>query len=109
MNPLRWLLNLRRPEANDSAGYGPFRLPEDARWMEIAAIKHDADYEVSDTPKLVTVYDNARRSESDAHLFYAWSLQANAEKDPIKRCKMYGQICRYWPIARYGGQYLWSK
>lgn len=109
MNPLRWLLNLRRPEANNSAGWGPFRLPEDAKWIERAAVEHDFDYLLSETPELLTEYDHATRSESDAHFFYVLCLLANAEKDPIKRCKMYGQICKYWPVARYGGQYLWGK
>lgn len=101
MNPLKWILNLFPPEKNDSAGWGPFRLPEDAKWMERAAPRHDYEFEHS--------ADSGRRlSEEDAHLFYAWSLMANAEVDPLRRCKKYEQMCKYWPLARGFGRYLWD-
>lgn len=102
MNPLKWLLSLIPPESNDSAGWGPFRLPEDAKWMERAAKLHDHSFQHSDM-------SGERLSEADASLFYRWSLEANAELDPIKKCRKYGQICRYWPMARRFGRYLWDS
>lgn len=101
MNPLKWFINLFPPDSNDAAGWGPFRLPDDAAWMNRAAVRHDYEF--------VKSKDSGRKlSAEDAHLFYAWTLEANAEEDDIKRCHMYSQICKYWPYARAVGRYLWD-
>lgn len=102
MNPIKWFLNLFPPDSNNSAGWAIFRLPEDAQWMNRAAVRHDYEF-------VHSAESGKRLSEEDAHLFYAWTLQANAEPDLIKRCKMYGQICKYWPYARTWGRYLWDR
>lgn len=101
MNPLRWLINLFPPEKDNSAGWGPFRLPADAEWMERAAKLHDFDFVESAT-------SGQRLSQADSELFWRWALEADAEEDPIKRCKKFGQICEYWPIARKAGRYFWD-
>ena len=103
-NPLHWLLNLTKPESDNSAGWGPFRLPEDAQWMQLAANAHDFDYARSDVAP-----DEKRRSEADFDLFWRWALFAHGQEDPIQRCKMAKQICEYWPLARTAGVYLWGK
>lgn len=101
MNPLKWFINLFPPEENNSAGIGPFRLPEEARWMERAVPRHEYEFVHSAT-------SGRKLSGEDAHLFYAWTLIANAEPDTIKRCRMYSQICEYWPYARAVGRYFWD-
>ena len=101
MNPLKWFLNLFPPEADDSAGWGPFRLPEEEKWMERAARLHDWDYVNSKE-------GTKKRSEADFDLFYRWALEAHAEIDPIKRCHKAQEICKYWPLARKGGLYFWD-
>jgi hypothetical protein len=101
MNPLKWFLNLFPAEANDSAGWGPFRLPDDAQWMQRAAKLHDWAYTNSSD-------GTQKRSEADWDLFWRWALEAKSEQDPIKRCKRAQQICDYWKIARRGGLYLWD-
>jgi hypothetical protein len=101
-NPLRFLLNEVLPQdQNDSAGLGPFRLPDDARWMERAAHLHDLAFR--DSPE-----SGDRLSAVDAHLFWRWAMEANSHPDPIQRCKRMGQICKYWPLARAVGRYVWK-
>jgi hypothetical protein len=102
MNPLKWFINLFPPENNDSAGVGPFRLPKRCQWMERAANLHDWEFEnASKTGK--------KLSEVDGDLFYRWVLEARAETDPMRRCQAFGDICRYWPIARHVGRYFWDS
>ncbi len=101
MNPLKWFLSLLPPESDNSAGWGPFRLPTDAEWMQRAATLHDYDFENSKK-------SGRKLSEADSDLFYRWTLEAHAEPDPIKRCHKFAQICRYWPLARGFGRYLWD-
>jgi hypothetical protein len=101
MNPLKWLINLFPAEKDDSAGWGPFRLPDDCDWLQRAATKHDQDFEEAAT-------DKERLSTVDARLFENWVRAAQAF-DPIERCKRYGQICKYWPIARMSGRYFWDN
>jgi len=100
-NPLRFLLNDLLPQdKNDSAGLGPFRLPSDAAWMERAAHLHDLAFR--DSPE-----SKDRLSEVDAELFWRWTLEAHSHPDPIQRCRRMGQICKYWPLARAIGRYVW--
>jgi len=101
MNPLKWLLNLFPPESDDSAGWGPFRLPDDCAWMNRAAKLHDWDY-------VHSAAGSKKRSEADFDLFYRWTLEARAEQDPIARCHKAQAICKYWPIARTAGLYFWD-
>lgn len=102
MNPLRWFLNLFPPDSNDTAGWGPFRLPSPrCDWMQRAAKLHD--YAFTHETEL------SRLSEEDAKLFYRWTLEADSEPDALERCRMYGDICTYWPYARFFGRYLWDS
>lgn len=101
-NPLRFLLNDLLPQdENDSAGLGPFRLPSDAAWMERAAHLHDLAFRDAD-------FSGRRLSEEDSQLFWRWALEAHSHPDPIQRCKRMGQICKYWPLARAVGRYVWK-
>lgn len=103
MNPLKWFLNKVLPQdSDDSAGYGPFRLPSpDCDWMQRAAQLHDISFRESAT-------SGERLSEADANLFWRWAFEAHYEADPIVRCRKFDQICTYWPIARKFGRYLWD-
>jgi len=100
MNPLKWLLSKLPQDPSTKAGWGPFRLPADCEWMQRAAELHDYDYARSAT-------SGQRLSDADAALFWRWAFEAHHEDDPIKRCRKFTQICRYWPIARNFGRYLW--
>lgn len=109
VNPLKWWINRKLPEADNRAGIGPFRLGEDYDWMHRAWVLHDHDYSESDyrvTPD--TPVPKLRRSESDWNSFWRLVMLARAEPDPIKRCRKAHQICEIWPIARRGGLYFWG-
>lgn len=101
MNPLKWLLNLLPVDKDDSAGWGPFRLPDDAEWMQRAARLHDQAFRESGE-------SGQRLSEADSDLFWRWTLLAHNAEDPIERCRRMQQICKYWPLARGFGRYLWD-
>lgn len=103
MDILKKLLNYILPEdPDDSAGYGPFRLPSpECDWMARAATLHD--WEFTNAEK-----SGKRLSEVDWELFYRWVLEAKSEQDPAKRCHRAREICRYWPLARIAGRYLWD-
>jgi hypothetical protein len=100
-NPLKYILTKILPrDTNDSAGYGPFRLPSpECDWMQKGAKQHDIDYTEGNVP----------RSVADTTLFISWVLEAWRldKEDGIKLCNKFEQICFYWVIARKGGQYLW--
>ena len=101
MNPLKWLLSKFPSDPSNQAGWWFFRLPARCEWMQRAAALHDWEFE------------NAKKegkplSQVDFDLFRRWTLQANAELDPIKRCRMAKDICTYWPYARGFGRYLWD-
>lgn len=102
MNPLKWFVNLFPAESDNSAGVGPFRLPERCEWMQRAANLHDYEFEHASK-------NGKRLSTVDAELFWRWALEAHAEIDPMKRCQKFGDICRYWPIARTVGRYFWDS
>jgi len=101
-NPLKYIITKILPrDNNDSAGWGPFRLPSpECDWMQEDAAIHDADYRASGE-------DGARRSVADVRLHTGWYLKAMQVVDPIKRCHRLQQICKYWPYARDGGLYIW--
>lgn len=102
MNPLKWFINLFPAESDDTAGWGPFRLPSpECDWMQRAAKLHDWAFANAKA-------EGRRLSEIDALLFHRWVLEADSCQDPIERCKRYGHICKYWPYARAVGRYLWD-
>lgn len=101
-NPGYWLLGRGEPEADNSAGWGPFRLPKECAWMQRAARQHDARYRESATQTM-------RRSEADAELFRNWCRAADAAFDSIERCKRYLQICKYFPYVRDFGGFFWDE
>jgi len=104
-NPLKYILNNWLPQdSNNSAGWGPFRLPSpECDWMQRAAEQHDYEYQHSGDQG-----NRERCSEADARLFANW-VRAADSFDPIERCRRYGQICKYWPLARGFGRYLWDN
>jgi hypothetical protein len=101
MNPLKWLLNLLPQDPSDEAGWGPFRLPADADWMQRAARLHDIEFRES-------VTSGRRLSEVDSDLFWRWALLARNAEDPMEQCRRMKQICKYWPIARKVGRYFFD-
>lgn len=103
MNPLKWLINLFPAEDNDTAGWGPFRLPSPrCDWMQRAAKLHDYEFSHAEA-------NGKRLSTVDAELFWRWCLEAHAEVDAMRRCQMFSDICTYWPYARAVGRYLWDS
>jgi hypothetical protein len=100
MNPLKWILSFLPEDPSTQAGWGPFRLPEECDWMQKDAEVHDYDYSRSGT-------SGQKLSEADGNLFQRWAMRAMQEEDPIKRCRKFTHICKYWPIARNFGRYLW--
>lgn len=109
-NSLHWLLNRKKPEVDNTSGYGPFRLGEDYDWLERASILHDYDYARSDDDPNETSQGTKtkRRSEADWEWFWRCVLIASKDPDPMQRCKKALQICRCFYAVRYGGQYLWG-
>lgn len=102
-NPIHWLLNMRKAEADNTSGWGPFRLPADAQWMDRASVLHDYDYARSDD------FPNEKReSQSDWEWFWRCVLIASKEEDSLKRVRMAMQICKYFPILKHAGHYLWG-
>lgn len=83
-----------------AAGYGIFKLP-DGHWMHRAAGLHD------------DAFDYASQNDESLHevdwmLFYRWVLQVNTNPNYEERCNMALEICRYWPLARYFGRFMWD-
>ena len=70
MDILKKILNKILPEdPDDSAGYGPFRLPDSCQWMQRAAMLHDYSFKDAAT-------SGEKLSAVDAQLFYRWTLEA---------------------------------
>lgn len=99
---LKELAKLLPEDSQEGGGYGIFRLPESARWMESVFKYHDHYYEIG-------VENNMALSDIDWRIFKALTIKAETEPDLIKRCSMVHDICRYWPIMRSVGHYLYGR
>ena len=102
MDILKWLARQLPVDENDSAGFGPFRLPESASWMESVFKYHDYYYRIG--PEL-----DMKLSDIDWRVFKALVIKAETEPNLIKRCRRVRQICRYWPIMRTFGHYMYGR
>lgn len=100
MNPLKWILNLLPTDESDTAGWGPFKLDPEHPFQRAARL-HDISFRNSAT-------SGERLSEVDWQLFWRFAMIARAEQDPIKRCRLANDICKYWPLARSFGRYLYD-
>ncbi len=102
MDLLKWLARQIPMDQDDSAGFGPFRLPESAHWMESVFKYHDYYYRIGPQADM-------RLSDIDWRIFKALTIAAELPEDPMERCKRARQICRYWPIMRSVGHYLYGR
>lgn len=100
-NPLKSILNALPQDPDDSAGWGPFKLPPEHPFHRAARL-HDIAFRNSAT-------GTDRLSEQDWLLFWRFVMLARAEPDPIQRCHLAMDACRYWPLARHFGRYLWDE
>jgi hypothetical protein len=99
---LKWLARFLPRDPNNTGGFGPFRLPKRALWMNEIFKYHDLWYDIG--PK-----HGMRLSDIDCRVWKGLCLLAEEEPDLIKRCHMYHDICRYWPIMRSAGHYLYNR
>lgn len=101
-----WLRKIIRSilpvDSSNDCGYGPFKLPHEHPFTRACTL-HDYDF-------LQSHAGRAEKSinQADADLFWRWALIAHAEQDATKRCKLFEDICEYWPLARLGGKILWT-
>lgn len=103
MDLLKALARLLPEDPNNSAGYGPFRLPSpECDWMQSIFSMHDRYYEIGPDAGM-------RLSNIDWRIFRALCIAAELPDDPLERCKRARQICRYWPIMRIAGRYLYGR
>lgn len=100
INPLKWFLNLLPVDESDDAGWGPFKLPPEHPFHRAARL-HDISFRNSGS-------NTERLSEADWLLFWRFVMLARAEPDPIQRCHLAMDACKYWPLARHFGRYLWD-
>jgi hypothetical protein len=102
MDLLKQLAKLLPTDPSDRAGYGPFRLPQDAEWMESVFRYHDYYYEIGPEAGM-------KLSDIDWRIFKALSIAAEIPDDTIERCHRAHQICDYWPIMRSIGHLLYGR
>ena len=103
MSFFKRLLNRILPEDKEvGCGYGPFKLSRDHPFTPACNL-HDWEFDranAGDADKPL--------AQVDWDLFYRWVLIAKAQKDPEHRAALALEICRYWPLARKVGAYLWD-
>lgn len=102
MDLLKELAKLLPVDADPTAGYGPFRLPDECAWMESVFAMHDHYY-------LVGPAAGMRLSEIDWRIFKALTIKAEMPDDWMERCHRARHICEYWPIMRSVGHYLYNR
>lgn len=103
MDILKWLARFLPEDKEVKAGFGPFRLPDECSWMEPIFEYHDHYYVVGPEKGM-------RLSEIDARIFKALSIAATQpELDWMIQCKRIKHICKYWPIMRSFGHYLYAR
>jgi hypothetical protein len=102
MDVLKWLARFIPRDPQTGGGFGPFRLPERARWMNVIFEYHDLWYDIGPDSDM-------RLSEIDWKVFKALAILAESEPDLIKRCQKVHDICKYWSIMRSAGHYLYNR
>jgi hypothetical protein len=102
MDLLKELAKLLPDDPSNRAGYGPFRLPDDAEWMQPIFAMHDRYYVVGPGAGM-------RLSDIDWRIFKGLTIAAELPEDPLERCSRARQICTYWPVMRSLGHYLFNR
>lgn len=91
----------RDPESK--GGFWVFQLPDDCEWMQGVFKYHDLYYDIGAKAGM-------RLSEIDARIFKALSIAAtHSDLDWMEQCHRIRQVCRYWPIMRSAGHYLFNR
>lgn len=101
-DPLKWLARLIPRDPNNTGGFGPFRLPERAQWMNAVFKYHDHYYDVGPESGM-------KRGDIDWRVFKALVILAEQAEDEVQRCHRAHDICKYWPIMRSAGYYLYNR
>lgn len=70
--------------------------------MNQVFVMHDHYYDVGPAAGMP-------RAEIDWRIFKALTILAEQEPDLIQRCHKVHDICRYWPIMRGAGFYLYNR
>ncbi len=104
MDFFKWFARNFIPEDRATkGGYGPFTLPERCFWMEAIFAYHDHYYEVG--PEC-----DMRLSEVDVRIAKALMIEATRpDLDWMEQAHRIKDICRYWPIMRTAGHYLYGR
>jgi hypothetical protein len=102
MDVLKWILKFLPEDPNPNAGFWIFRLPESAMWMNRVLVYHDEWYRTG--PKI-----GMRLSDIDWRIFKALTIYIETVEDPMERCQMVQDVCRYWPIMRRVGRKLYGR
>jgi len=63
---------------------------------------HDRYYDIGPASEM-------RLSEIDWRIFKALTIAAELPDDPMDRCHRAADICKYWPIMRSAGHYLYNR
>lgn len=96
---LRWFV----PEDEEvGCGYGPFKFKKDHPFNQVCAL-HDQEFGDGHDGK-----QGLTKDDVDWDLFWQWAQVASAESDPKIRMKLVWDICKYWPVARVGGNLMWE-
>lgn len=96
------LASLIPRDPDNSGGFGPFRLPESAQWMNAVFEHHDRYYDIGPEAGMTL-------SEIDWRIFKALTILAEQPEKYMDRCHRASDICRYWPIMRAFGHYLYDR
>lgn len=99
---LKWFARLIPRDSSNEAGMGPFRLPDRCYWMQPIFEYHDRYYDIGPEAGM-------RLSDVDWRIFKALTIAAEEPEDFIERCHRAHDICRYWPIMRSAGHYLYAR
>jgi hypothetical protein len=91
-------------DPENKAGWGPFTLPDRCDWMASVFWYHDHYYEVGPN-----IDPPMRLSDIDWRIFKALTILAEQPADPMERCCRAKDICKYWPIMRSAGHYLYAR
>lgn len=102
MDLLKWLAKFLPRDPKNEGGFGPFKLPERALWMNAVFKYHDLYYDIGPGSGM-------RLSDIDWRVFKALVILAETAEDPIERCHRARDICEFWPIMRSAGHYLYAR
>ena len=102
MDILKWLASFLPRDSSNDAGYGPFRLPDRCAWMQEIFAYHDLYYDQG--PAI-----DMKLSDIDWRVFKALCIKAEEVDDHIERCHRAHDICKYWPVMRQAGHYMYGR